>query len=240
MGDFGCSPVSEFVEEHVQRSLRPAWSGDEPAWDRARTFAWFLTVAGVALTTYVVADQLLELAREDVLLYVSLASLLAVIGLWLTRSSVLQMVAMAGSAWITSIAVLSRIEVLPDWAFGLSFAGLGVVWLLLTWGGFFTPVRTSYALGGIGTLLIAFPESNEMPWPLLGLFIGLGLMALSVLLNQNVLLGLGVAGLFVYIPMTIFEWFGETLGVPLALLITGMILLGVVIGTVRLREETHP
>jgi hypothetical protein len=62
-------------------------------------------------------------------------------------------------------------------------------------------------------------------------------MALSVILNQTVLLGMGVAGLFVYIPATIFEVFGETLGVPVALLITGLILLGVVVVTVRLRTR---
>ena len=27
MGDFGCSPLSEFVEEHIQRSLGPARAG---------------------------------------------------------------------------------------------------------------------------------------------------------------------------------------------------------------------
>jgi hypothetical protein len=76
-----------------------------------------------------------------------------------------------------------------------------------------------------------------MPWPVIGLLAGLGLMAISVRLDQNVLLGLGVAGLFVYIPMIIFEWFGESLGVPVALLIAGVILIGVVVATVRLRAR---
>lgn len=212
---------------------------DEPAVARAQTFAWFLTVAGVALTAFVAMGEVLEMSEEDSLIYIASASLLAAVALWWSRSSVLQMVAMAITALFTVIAALSRFETVPDWAFGLSFAGLGVIWLLLTWGGVFKPVRTSYALGGIGVLLIAFPAGVEMPWPLFGLLIGLGLMGLSVRLDETVLLGLGVLGLFIYIPMTIFEWFGETLGVPVALLVTGLILLLVVIGTVRLRKETR-
>jgi hypothetical protein len=143
------------------------------------------------------------------------------------------------TTWATVISLISRTETLPDWALGLSFAGLGLVWLLLTWAGAFTPARTSYAIGGIGMLMIAIPEGNRMPWPLLGLLVGLGLMAASVRLHQNVLLALGVAGLFVYIPMTIFEWFGESLGVPVALLITGLVLLGVVVAIIRLRKDTQ-
>ncbi len=211
----------------------------EPAVNRAQTFVWFLAVAGVGLTTFVTVTEILDFDDQDTFTYVASISLLAAIGVWLLRSSVLQMVAMGVTALLSVIAVITRFETLPEWAFGLSFAGLGVVWLLLTWGGVFKPVRTSYALGGVATLLIAFPEGNQMPWPLFGLIAGLALMALSVRLNENILLGLGVAGLFVYIPMTIFEWFGETLGVPVALLITGLVLLGVVAGTVRLRKETR-
>lgn len=209
---------------------------DEPAVERAQIFVWFLTVGGVALTTNVVFRDLLEIDEQDTFIFISVASLLAALTLWSLRSSALQMVAMGVTAWMSVIALVARFESLPGWAFGLSFAGLGIVWLLLTWGGVFTPTRTSYVIGGIGVLLIASPENTEtMPWPLLGLIAGLGLMALSVRLDQNVLLGIGVAGLFVYIPMTMFELFGETLGVPVALLITGLILLGVVVGTVRLR-----
>ncbi len=213
---------------------------DEPAVNRAQMFSWLLTVAGVALTATVAFDRLIDVDQDQVFFYASLLSLLAAIGLWLARSSALQIVAMAITAATTVIGVINLFETAPDWAFGLSFAGLGVVWLLLTWGGILKPVRTSYALGSIGVLLVAFPEGGHMPWPLLGLLAGLSLMALSVRLDKTVLLGLGVVGLFIYIPMTIFESFGNSLGVPVALLITGLVLLGVVVVTLRLRAETQP
>ncbi|MGD2059307.1 MAG: DUF2157 domain-containing protein [Acidimicrobiia bacterium] len=207
---------------------------------RAQTFAWFLTALGVALTVTVAAGDIAELDGPDTFVFVASISFLASIVLWLLRESVLQMVAMGLGAYMTVVASISRIESAPEWVFGLSFAVLGSIWLVLTWTGFLKPTRTSYAVGAIGLLLISFPEAVEMPWPLVGLIAGAGLMGISVMLRQNVLLGLGVLGLFIYIPMTIFELFGETVGVPFALLITGLVLLGVVLVTVRLRKQTEP
>lgn len=211
---------------------------EEPALNRAQTFAWLLAVAAVALTIQVAVDDLAAVDEPHVFLWVALSSLLASTILWVLRNSVLQMVALGVSAGATVSAILSQIRATPDWAFGLGFAGLGVAWFLLTWAGVFRPIRTSYAIAAVGILLIAFPESTNLPWPILGLLSGLALMALSVLLEENILVGLGVAGLFIYIPMTIFEVFGDSLGVPVALLITGLILLAVVVVTMRVRRET--
>lgn len=206
--------------------------------NRAQTFAWFLAALGVALTASVATAEMDGLAEEDAFLIVAAISLAAAVTLWVFRKSVLQMVAMALGAYATVVAFIARIDSAPDWAFGVSFAALGLVWLLLTWIGVMRPTRTSYAVAGIGMLLISFPEAVEMPWPLVGLFSGMALMAMSVVLKENVLLGLGVLGLFIYIPMTIFELFGETVGVPFALLITGLTLIGVVLVSVRLRKDT--
>lgn len=206
--------------------------------NRAQTFAWFLAALGVALTASVATVEMDGLAEEDAFLIVAAISLAAAVTLWVFRKSVLQMVAMALGAYATVVAFIARIDSAPDWAFGVSFAALGLVCLLLTWIGVMRPTRTSYAVAGIGMLLISFPEAVEMPWPLVGLFSGMALMAMSVVLKENVLLGLGVLGLFIYIPMTIFELFGETVGVPFALLITGLTLIGVVLVSVRLRKDT--
>jgi uncharacterized membrane protein len=236
-GQFGLSAIVTAVLFVVGLLLGRS---DEPAVNRAQMFSWLLTVAGVAMTSYVAFARLLNFETQDTFLFVSLISFAAAAVLWLYRKSVLQVAAMGITAGIAVVSVIGEIDVVPDWVFGLALAALGTVWLLLTWGGVLEPVRTSYALGSIGVLLISVPGGDHMPWPLLGLLAGLALMAASVRLDQTVLLGLGVAGLFIYIPMTIFEAFGESLGVPVALLITGLVLLGVVIATIRLRRETQP
>ena len=212
---------------------------DEPAVERAQTFAWLLTVAAVALSSVVALTEYTDLPSANIFLYTSVISLAASVALWWLRKSVLQMLAMGVASGCTVAAVVSNVESAPDWVFGVAFSVVGVFWLILTWLGVFRPEKASYVVSSIGILLISFPEGNDMPWPLLGLAAALGLMGLSVRLGENVLLGLGVAGLFVYIPMTIFELFGESLGVPVALLITGLVLLGVVVATVRLRGRTR-
>ena len=212
---------------------------EEPAVDRAQTFAWLLSVASVALTTAVIFNEITDLEGRQTFLYASLIALVAAVGLWWLRASVLQMVAMGVTAGTTVIAVVAQFQSGPEWAIGLALACLGVLGIALTGLGLLRPPRTAYVLSSIAALAIAFPESNNLPWPLLGLGVALALMGLSVVIDETVLLGLGVAGLFVYIPMTIFELFGESLGVPVALLITGLVLLGVVVLTVRMRRATR-
>ena len=210
---------------------------DEPAVARGQTFAWLLTVAAIWLTAFIASREWIVNDDQDAFVLGSITALVAAVALWASRRSVLQMVAFAVTTAAATIALISRVDDVEDWVFGLAFLALGSVWVILTWVGWFEPRRTSYALGAVGMLLVAFPEGGEMPWPLLGLAAGLALMGLSVALGETVLLGLGVAGLFIYIPMTIFELFGESLGVPVALLITGLVLLGVVVVTVRLRSS---
>lgn len=213
--------------------------GDEPALSRAQSFSWFLTVGAVALSSKVGWEDLLELGGSATFFLVSLVSLVVAVVLWWMRKSALQLVAMGVAAGVTVVAAVTARDSLPDWTYGVSLAALGMVWLLLTWREILGPRQTSYALGALGVLLVDVPEGGNMPWPLLGLAAGVLLMGLSVVLNENVLLGLGVAGLFIYIPMTVFELFGDSFGVPVALLVTGLVLLGVVLVTARLRKETR-
>lgn len=202
---------------------------------RAQTFAWLLAVPASALAGYSLISEILGVRDRENGVWIALVAFVVALLLWGVRHSTLQLVALGGATLMTTIMFLTRFSNLPEWAPGLSFFGLGVIWLLLTWGGVFTPTRTSYALGSVAVLFISFPESNDMPWPLFGLLIALGLVAISVRLSENVMLGLGIAGLFVYVPMLIFEWFGDSLGAVVALLISGLVLLGVVIGVVRYR-----
>ncbi|MDX1657582.1 MAG: hypothetical protein R3343_02065 [Nitriliruptorales bacterium] len=62
-----------------------------------------------------------------------------------------------------------------------------------------------------------------------------GLVAASIPLRRTLLLGLGTAGLFVYVPRIVFTWFGDTLGPPVALFVTGVILMSIALALTRLQ-----
>ncbi|MDR9452235.1 MAG: hypothetical protein RI637_13580, partial [Acidimicrobiia bacterium] len=63
------------------------------------------------------------------------------------------------------------------------------------------------------------------------------LLAFSVGLRNTMLLGFGAGGIFIFVPQIIFEYFGDTIGVPLALFLTGVVLLGAALLIARLRTE---
>ena len=208
-----------------------------PAAQRAKSFAWFLAVGSGVLTAITGIGDWANLASEDAALVASATALALGAALWVRSRTSLQLVATGIASAATVAAVVAKFDVSPNYRFGVGFFALGVAWLALTWRRILEPVRTGYAVAAILILLIAFPESTNMPWPLLGVGAGLGLVTASVQLDQAVLLGIGVAGLFVYIPMTVFELFGDSLGVPVALLITGLVLLGLVMLAARLRSD---
>jgi len=72
---------------------------------------------------------------------------------------------------------------------------------------------------------------------LLGLVTAGVLLTFSVTLRNTILLGFGAAGIFIFVPQIIFEYFGDTIGVPLALFLTGVVLLGGALLVARLRTE---
>lgn len=210
----------------------------EPAAARAGSFAWLLSIAGAGFAAWVLGDRMLELVEERTALLAALAALAIAVPLWTMAKRTAQMIGMGLAAAFAAFTVMSQIDPMPDWGPSVALATVGVVWLLLTWGGIFVPEKVSYALASIGILGIGFFEVlGSMPWPLIGLLAALGLMALAVRLEQGIMLGFGVAGLFLYVPATVFEVWGDTVGVPIALLITGIVLLAGILVAVRLRRE---
>lgn len=210
----------------------------EPAAARAGSFAWLLAIGGAGFAAWVAGDRMLDLVEERSALLAALAAFGTALALWWMARRTAQMIGMGLAAAFAAFTVMAQFDPMPDWGPNAALATVGAVWLLLTWGGIFEPEKVSYALGSIGVLFIGFFELlGTMPWPLLGLLAALSLMALAVRLEQGIMLGIGVAGLFLYVPATVFEVWGDTVGVPIALLITGIVLLAGILVAVRLRKE---
>jgi hypothetical protein len=121
----------------------------------------------------------------------------------------------------------------------LAIWGIGVAWLLLAWGQQLRPPTTAYALGSLAVLFgPQMMRFDDATWPLLlGLVTAGLLLTFSVALRNTILLGFGAAGIFIFVPQIIFEYFGDTIGVPLALFLTGAVLLGAALLIARLRTE---
>ena len=217
---------------------------DHPALRSLDGFLWFLAAVGAAFTVGLGVHELLETEPRSVFLAAGLAT--SAVGglLWRIRRRPLQEVAMVAGMGALVEALLDHLPGPPD-LHGLPLWGLGAIWGLLAWGGNLRPGRSSLALAGVALLLGAQILSFE--WRDVGIALGLGtavvLLAASVRLRSMLVLGFGAAGILLFLPQIVFEYLGDSLGAPMALLVCGVGILGAAFLAARLRgtvRESQP
>lgn len=203
-------------------------------------FLWFLGAGGAAFTAGLAVHELLETESRSIFLAAGLA--MSVVGalLWKLRRGPLQEIAVAAGLAVTLESLLRYLPGPPD-LHGLPLWGLGAVWGLLARGAILRPGLSSLALAGVAVLLGA--QILSFGWRDAGLALGIGtavaLMAISVRLRSMLVLGFGAAGILLFLPQIVFEYLGDSLGAPLALLVCGLALLGAAFLTARLRGEVR-
>ncbi|NOY56298.1 MAG: DUF2157 domain-containing protein [Actinobacteria bacterium] len=219
-----------------------AWSrtGEGEAVRRLSSFLWFLGIVGVAGWFGVFSDRIIAVHDEFQVLWITVPTFVAAALLWKALPKVLQVIALVGSVHAVVLSAFAQFDPSPTEWFGLIVWGIGVATVLLAWGGALQPTGTSYALG-IAAILIGPSMAAGMldtAWPLwLGLVSAAVMLASSVPLREVVLLVGGAGAVFVFLPQLIFTYFEESLGVPVALFLSGVVLIGAALLIARLREE---
>jgi hypothetical protein len=214
---------------------------EEPAVRRLVSLLWAAMVAGVAFTVGLTVEEATELREENAVLVTASATAVAALIVYVARRTALQQLALLGSALVVLSSGVASLDTELSSAFwGLLFVGAGLAWAALAWGDLLPP-RT---LGLVTGLLVAGAGAQTMSFdtdPTLGILIGIGvaglLVALSVIDRRTLFLGFGAFGLFVFVPQLVFEWFGDSLGAPFALLVTGLLLIVGAVGAARLKTE---
>jgi Predicted membrane protein (DUF2157) len=212
----------------------------EPAFRRLASFLWLAAVAGAGFLADVVASDALDIETGlSIAIGIAMTSLAA--ALWLLRRTAPQLVGVfAGLAFL--IAGISDVLGGDD-AFGILLWVVGVIALISARLEFISPERTAYALSSIAVLIgaqwAAFEFfSDTQGWGLaLGLASALALQGLSVAWASLVLLSLGSAGVLMFVPQIVDEYFGDNIGGTTALLVSGVALLAVALVAVRLRDR---
>ena len=123
---------------------------------------------------------------------------------------------------------------------------LGLGWIVAGRTRLLRPVVLAYVLGGALALfaptLLFNTDMGEGPPLLLGSVIAAGLLGASAWLRSPALIAVGAVGLYVYSFGAIWGYFGDSIGMPLVLLIGGVLLLAIAFGAIRLgsrRELTR-
>jgi len=204
----------------------------EPA--QARRLGGFLLFTGTAAFGFfagLAADATPLLDSGDLPWVVGAGGAFALgLGLWRSRTTSLQLVAVA-------LALASFIAaVITEWTshdqtvfIGASYLVVGIVWAILGEMQFIKPRTTAWAMGSLAVLSAPQIMSLEM-WEhtggylLLGCFVSAALLGVALWLGRGGPLGFGAAGIVIYVPQLLYELFENTLGVPIALLVAGVLL----------------
>jgi hypothetical protein len=214
----------------------------EPAIQRLVGVVWFLSVIGVGWAVLVAALDENENVTTSTFLTVGLAVTAYSAILWLLRRRVLQNVAVFAGLVTT---ICGAIVAIADPASGVPYAlalwGFGLVWAALGWRRYVDPVWVTLLTGVILALVSPSLGLGEQGW-FYAIAIGTaaGVMALSVPLRSTPLLALGTLATFGYVTAAVVEYFGESLGVPAALSVTGILIIGLAVISARLRRLTRP
>ncbi|MGE5288897.1 MAG: hypothetical protein ACM3ML_17200 [Micromonosporaceae bacterium] len=214
----------------------------EPAIGRLADVVWFLSVAGVAGAVGFAAQEVYGTPVAVTALAVGVGITVYSAVLWLLRRHALQNFALFTGLIVTICGVIVTIDDSPPspafaialWAFGLAWVGLGGQ-------RYVEPLWVSVPSGVILALIAPALAVGEHGWVYaIGITTAAAAMAASVPLRNTPLLALGALAMFGYLTGVVVSYFHESLGVPGALAITGVLILGLAAVTARLMRATHP
>ncbi len=220
-------------------TLAGAWliRQPEPAVRNLGDFAWFLATAATAGALGVLTVAVLDWRAQNATLAVAAAVLLVAAVFWSRRRHVLEHVALFAGVVATlmsglAFAAESADLLMGPLAYGLTIWGVGTVWMLLGWAGMLPPPWGAYVIGA-GTMYVGgltASASNDW-WLALGFGTVIAVLVAAGRGDDKVLLGVGLLGLFVFVPRTLDAILGEQAGplIPLVVLLLGLVLLGVAI-----------
>jgi len=214
----------------------------EPAFRRLQSVLWVLAVGAAAWALGVLHTEILGLAApEQVVLLIGAGSAALALVLWALRRDPLQHAALFGTLAVALIgAILSLPGEAPIWVYGLAVWALGVLWGLLGRQRVLQPWWLAVALGSVSATVGPSVGIDEYPWLLaVGLGTALFLMVVSVPTGQVPLLAVGTLGTFGYTTWAVFRYFGDSLGVPLTLVVVGGLFLGLAVVAGRLTQVTR-
>jgi Predicted membrane protein (DUF2157) len=204
---------------------------------RLASVFWLGAVAAFAGLLAVLLGGRGDDALDDPSLWVAAGALVLAGGLYLLERRVLQQLALFAAVVATMVAAGDELGWPSERVEGYGFLVLGLVWLELGRRGLVEPRRTSEALGSLA--LLSGPEVLEAgpgDWALwLGLGLAVGLIVAGSALRRNVPLGIGAAGMVVFLgQLGGRHW--HDLGAPLAILLVGLGLVAAAVVLARLRR----
>ncbi len=217
---------------------------EEPAFRRMRSALWFLSIGFLAASIGVLWADKIDLSDEYGVLVVGASVTAVALLLWWWYRTGLQQFALFGGAITTIVGGLNSIPGtvrLPWHTLGLVV--LGLLWAALGRRRLVEPDWLAMALGITLALVAPVVAIEEYGWVLApALVMSIACMVASVPLEIVPMAVMGAAATFVYVIWGVVRYFGDTLGVPVALAAVGtlMIAVAIAVGRDRLTRFFRP
>ena len=214
----------------------------EPAIQRLVDVVWFLSVAAVGWAVGFAAHDVYGNMAQATALAVGAGITVYSAALWLVRRHALQNFTLFTGLIVTICGTIVTIDNSPSpLAFALPLWGFGLAWLWLGWRRYVEPLWVTVASGVLLALIAPSLAAGEYGWVYaIGIVTAAAAMAASVPLRNTPLLALGTLAMFGYVTGVVVRYFHQSLGVPGALTVTGVLILGLAVITARLLRATHP
>lgn len=208
---------------------------DPAAW-RLRGFLWALSAVGAGAVAGLFVFEIVEKSGEPVAL--ATAGVTAVLSgaYWRLRDRPLQHALVFVGLTVSIGVAIAWAGATNVWAFvGLALWLFGAAWAWLAWQRRIPPAIIGFPLGAVLTLVASGIVGGQVEWlaPVLGLLTAAAWVGVGVAGSEPFALAPGVVGVFVFLPWALGYFFGDTLGAPAIVMLSGVLLLGVVVLLVR-------
>lgn len=213
----------------------------EPAIQRLVGVVWFLSVAGVAGAVGLATRDPDGTTSTFTLLAVGVGVSVYSAALWMVRRHALQNAALFAGLVATICGTIVAIsDPAPALAFAVALWGFGLAWATLGWQQYVQPMWVAVASGAVLALVAPSLAIGDHGWLYaIGIATAATAMATSVPLRNAPLLALGTLAMFGYVTAAVVQYFGDSLGAPAALAVTGALIIGLAVVTTRLMRATH-
>jgi len=205
---------------------------------RLRSVLWLGATLALAAFLGVLAVDALDLHENDVAVLVALGTAGFAVILWSHHRVILQQVAMMVALMAAAASAIAD-SVATDALPGLGVWAVGAVWMILGWGGLLAPRGAALALGSASMMFGAMATMLHDAGIVLAITTATTIVIIAVAFRDIILLGVGAVAALGTLPVAVNEWFPNALAAPLALLVVGLVLVGVAVWTARRRNEVH-
>lgn len=201
-------------------------SSAEPAFQRLTSITWAASVAAFAGTIAVI-NQFSDTSAKTAFVTIATTSTVYAVVLWLFhKHAIQQAVLYLGVLFSTASIISFAVHDLVAWMIAVPLWAIGMAWAAAGWWRRLTPWFVAVPLGLLVALIA--PATIDEPTGLrfaLGIGTAATIMAFSVVAKFTPGLAMASVALLGYVIRAVTYYFGDTLGVPASLSISGLVIL---------------